>query len=204
MSLQSFFDEAPRIRMHDALGQFLGASDDGMVEFRYTDAVRMAGHSCPTVASAYLMARAALKLLYPNGTAERGDIEVTMMGREDQGTMGVIGQVFTLITGAAADNGFHGIGGRFVRSGLLSYGGTEEDCIARFRRVDTGEEVAVSLDLSIVPPAPSMRELMSRAMGPNASDEDRKAFGEVWQERVRRLLLEFADDDSVILAERRV
>lgn len=203
MSLQAFFAEAPRIPMHDALGEFLGASDDGMVEFGYADAVRLAGHSCPTVASAYLMARAALAALYPQGPAERGGVAVTMSNPEGEGTTGVIAQVFTLITGAAADNGFHGIGGRFVRNGLLRYGGGDPNCIASFRRLDTGDTVDVALDLSSVPPAPEMRELMGRAMAPGASADERRAFGAVWQERVRRLLLEHADDADVILVERR-
>lgn len=203
MSLQAFFAEAPRIRMHDGLGEFLGASDDGMVEFGYADAVRLAGHSCPTVASAYLMARAALAALYPQGPAERGNVAVTMSGHEGEGTTGVIAQVFTLITGAAANNGFHGLGGRFVRNGLLRYGSGDPNCIASFRRLDTGDTVDVALDLSSVPPSPELRELMGRAMAPDASAEDRKAFGAAWQERVRRLLLEHADDADVILVERR-
>jgi hypothetical protein len=32
----------------------------------------------------------------------------------------------------------------------------------------------------------------------NADDEQRVAFANAWQERVRRLLLEFADDPRVI------
>lgn len=203
MALQAFFAGAPLIHMHDALGEFLGASDDGLVDFAYADAVRLAGHSCPTVASAFLMARAGLRALYPAGPAERGGVMVTMSGGEGEGTTGVIAQVFTLVTGAAADNGFHGIGGRFVRHGLLRYGGGDPDCIAAFRRLDSGDTVYLSLDLSTVPAAPEMRELMGRAMAPDARPEARRAFGAVWQERVRRLLLEHADDASVIRVERR-
>jgi hypothetical protein len=58
-----FFDAVPRLRMHDPLAQFLGASDDGMIEYGYGDAVKLAGHSCPTVASAYGLTRLALRAL---------------------------------------------------------------------------------------------------------------------------------------------
>ena len=102
MSLRAFFADAPRITVRDALSEFLGASDDGLIEYGYADAVRVAGHSCPTVAGAYLMALAGLRALYPDATPERGGIEVVMNGGEDEGTTGVIAQVFTLLTGAAA------------------------------------------------------------------------------------------------------
>ncbi|MBX3700522.1 MAG: hypothetical protein KF903_05925 [Dokdonella sp.] len=202
MALQDFFAEAPRIRVHDALAQFLGAADDGMMEYGYADAVRLAGHSCPTVAGAFLMARAALRALYAEQAAERGAIRVDMRDGEGDGTTGVIAQVFTLVTGAAAGNGFHGIGGRFARQGLLRYAQHEVRGIARFTRVDDGHAVEVWLDVSGLAPAPQMRALMVRAMADDASAADRHAFGAVWQERVRRLLLEHADDRSVIIVER--
>lgn len=201
MAMQPFFSDAPRITVHDALAEFLGSCDDGMIEYGYADAVRVAGHSCPTVAGAYLMARAGLHALFPEGPAERGGVAVTMSSAESEGTTGVIAQVFTLLTGAAAGNGFHGIGGNFVRSGLLGYGGGNPDCIATFQRTDTHAGVRLALDFTNVPPSPQMRMLMGQAMAPDASAEVRRAFGEVWQERVRRLLLEHADDPAVILVQ---
>lgn len=202
MVLPAFFAQAPRVRVHDALAEFLGAAVGGVVEYGYEDVVRLAGHSCPTVAGAYLMARAGLRALYPEGLPERGGIAVTMSAPEAEGTTGVVAQVFTLLTGAAAGNGFHGIGGRFVRSGLLQYGSGDGDCLASFRRIDNGARVHLALDLASVPAAPQMRALMVRAMAANASGEERNAFAEVWQERVRRLLLEHADDAGVIRVER--
>ncbi len=202
MSLQPFYADAPRITVHDALAEFLGASDDGRIEYQYADAVRVAGHSCPTVAGAYLMALAGLRALYPEGVPERGEVEVTMNGGEDEGTTGVIAQVFTLLTGAAAANGFHGIGGRFRRHGLLRYGGAMPGFIASFRRTDTGDTVYLDLDVSSVPPSPDMRMQMGRAMQPDASAEDRRAFAATWQDRVRRLLLEHGSDPSVIRVAR--
>ena len=203
MSMQAFFSDAPRITVHDALAEFLGSCDDGMIEYGYADAVRVAGHSCPTVAGAYLMALAGLRALYPDAVSERGGIEVAMSRGEEDGTTGVIAQVFTLLTGAAATNGFHGIGGRFRRHGLLRYGGNLPGFIASFRRTDTGDTVYVDLDVSGVPAAPDMRMQMVRAMQPDAGTEDRRAFAASWQDRVRRLLLEHGDDPAVIRVVRR-
>jgi len=105
------FAKAPSITVHDGLAELLGSAESGRIRYEFADAVRLTGHACPTVAGAWLMVHAALRALYPDGPAERGDIEVDMSAYEDEGTTGVIAQVFTLVTGAAASNGFHGIGG---------------------------------------------------------------------------------------------
>lgn len=201
MAFPAFFDKAPRIKVRDPLSEFLGASDDGIIEYSYADAVRLAGHSCPTVAGSYLMARAALKELYGDAIPERGGIEVIMSEGESEGTTGVIAQVFTLITGAAARNGFHGIAGNFTRNGLLEYNGKDPQAIAALRRSDTGQTVRVALDVSQVPGSPEMRPLMSRALAPNADKATIQAFGKLWQERVERVF-EHADDENVILVEK--
>ena len=198
MSFPAFFDQVPRITMRDPLASFLGASSDGTMEYSYHDAVRLAGHSCPTVAGSWLMVRAAVNALYPDEPAVRGGIAVEMPAPSDEGVTGVMAQVFTLVTGAAADNGFHGIGGHFVRQGLLEYADQPSSGLIRFTRLDTGKTVAVQLDLSSVPPSPALRELLGAAMHPDASEADRKAFGEVWQARVERILTEHADDPSVV------
>lgn len=203
MHLPAFYSHAPRLLLRDPLAALLGAAEGGLLEYGYADAVRLAGHSCPTVAGAYLMARAALRALYPDEVPERGGVQVTMSAAEVEGTTGVVAQVFTLVTGAAANNGFNGIGGRFVRHGLLRYGGGDLQSVAAFRRIDNGDNVHVAMDLASVPPAPQMRALMVRALADDASDGERAAFGSVWQDRVRRLLLEHADDPTVIRVERR-
>ena len=198
VAFPSFFELAPRITVRDPLAALLGASDDGLLVYGYADAVRLAGHSCPTVAGAYLMARAALRALYPDEPAERGAVAVRMPAPETEGTTGVVAQVLTLVTGAAASNGFHGIGGRFVRQGLLHFASTDEGIGVRFQRRDTGDAVQVTLDLASVPPVPDLRERMAEALAPAATAERQRAFGELWQARVRRLLLEHADDPQVI------
>src|SRR5579883_1259526 len=108
-----FFGAAPVILLRDPLAEFLGAACGGRLEYRYADVVKLAGHSCPTVASAFLMVRAALKTLYPDELPVRGGLRVTL--REDAlvGTTGVVANIAAFITGAAQAAGFKGIGGHF-------------------------------------------------------------------------------------------
>lgn len=198
MAFPTFFDALPAIRLHDGLAQLLGACDDGIVDYHYADAVRLAGHSCPTVASAWLMARAAINALYPDTIAERGGMRVRMAAPENVGVTGVIAQIFTLITGAAAANGFHGIGGRFERAGLLEYGHDSEATEVIVTRLDKATSVRVVADLSSIAPHPAMRELAGAVLQNAATAEQQRAFGVAWQDRVKRLLLEHADDAAVI------
>lgn len=198
MNYPAFYAQAPRIAMRDPLADFLGAAQGGLMEYTYLDAVHLAGHSCPTVAGAYLMARAAMQALYPDQPAERGAVSVRMPGPGDEGVNGVIGQVLTLITGAAADNGFHGIGGHFVRQSLLSHAETAHSGDIQFTRRDNGKTVSVQLDLSSVPPVPHLRELLIAALADSATATQRKDFADAWQDRVRKLLVEHADDARVV------
>lgn len=198
MTYPDFYEQAPVVRTRDPFAEMLGAAQDGVLEYHYADAVRLAGHSCPTVAGAFLMGRAALAALFPDGLAERGAIAIHMPAPESEGTTGVTAQVLTLLTGAASDNGFHGIQGRFRRKGLLSFAERKEGEAISFKRLDTKTGVTVSLDVSPVPGDPAQGARMAAILYGNADDEQRAAFTNAWQDRVRRLLLEFADDPRVI------
>jgi hypothetical protein len=132
-----FFDEAPSIRRRDPLAAFLGAARDGVLEYGYADGVRLAGHSCPTVASAFLMARAALAALYGSEVPERGGVRVEMRDAAQEGVTGVIANVVSLVTGATVDTGFKGIGGQFDRSRLLA-GGSRASKLRAQRAVQCG------------------------------------------------------------------
>jgi hypothetical protein len=198
MSFPAFFDAAPAITLRDPLARFLGAAPDGILEYRYADVVKLAGHSCPTVASAYLMTRAALRALYPDTLPERGGIRVELGTPASEGVTGVVGNVASYLTGAAHEGGFKGIGGRFDRRGLLHFGATVPGEL-RYTRVDTNAAVDVATRLTGVPSDPRMPALLRRCITGEASDEEATLFGSLWQERVRKLLLEHADDPEVIL-----
>lgn len=201
MAFPDFFDQAPAIRVRDGLAETLGASDDGIIDYHYADAVRLAGHSCPTVAGTWLCARAGLLALYGEEIPERGEVSVFLDGSEDAGVTGVMGQVLTLVTGAAAANGFKGLAGRHVRNELLHYGRGDVRGI-RMQRNDTGATVEVDLDTSPVPPDPRQRLLIQLVLTDQADAAQRREFGMLWQDRVRRLLLEHADDPAVIRVRR--
>ena len=119
MRYPDFFDAVPRIRLHDPLADFLGAFEGGVIEYAYLDAVRLAGHSCPTVASAYWLTSQALRALYGEALPERGGVRVAFRESRTAGVTGVIANVVSLLTGATTDTGFKGLAGRFDRRGLL-------------------------------------------------------------------------------------
>ena len=203
MQLQPFFNQAPSIQLYDPLAQFLGATPDGVLECHYADAVKLCGHSCPTVASAWLMVIKALAALYsPDELPERGNIEISMSGERDAGVTGVIASVAQLITGAAPETGFGGIGmaGRFARRNLLSFGAGGDADMTVSRR-DTGKAVRVTFNGSVVPFAPEMREIMPQAVAGMASPEELQRFGELWQARVHAILVEQVDNPEMIVVE---
>ena len=80
MGYPAFYDDVPRITLRDPLAEFLGAAEGGVIEYAYLDAVKLAGHSCPTVAGIYLMTLKALTFLYGEATPERGAIRVSFRG----------------------------------------------------------------------------------------------------------------------------
>ena len=121
MKTPDFFNEVTSITMCDPLAGVLGATEDGMIDYTYTDVVKLAGHSCPTVAGAYLMVQKGLKELYGDETPIRGEIKVLMNGKLGDGVVGIIANVASMITGATDIGGFHGLGGKFDRRQLLFY-----------------------------------------------------------------------------------
>ncbi len=198
VNFPDFYEQAPVVHTYDAFAATLGAVHDGLFDYHYVDAVRLAGHSCPTVAGAFLIGRAALTALYPDGPAERGNIAVHMPAPENEGVTGVMAQVLTLLTGAAADNGFQGMRGRFKRQGLLSFAQRREGEAIIFKRLDNNARVAVTLDVSWVPADPAQGERLMAILQDCADASQQAAFADAWQDRVRRLLLEFSDDPRVI------
>lgn len=198
-SVPTFFDQAPVLTMRDPLAGFLGAAGDGIMEYTYADAVRLAGHSCPTVAGAYLMVRNGVRHLYGDEVPERGNIEAHMRDPRDQGTTGVMAAVVTLLTGAAAETGFQGIGSirRFARKDLLSFDAPIDGILA-LRRRDTGKGVQLSLDTGSVPADPDMMKLLPKVVADAATPEEAQRFAALWQDRVRRMLIEHADDPRLV------
>ena len=191
MRAPAFFDTVAPIEVADPLAALLGAAEDGLIEYRYLDAVKLAGHSCPTVAGAWLMTRKALARLYPDGTPQRGSVQVELRQAADEGVAGVIASIACLLTGAANEGGFKGLGGRFGRQGLLRFGVPMAGEI-RFTRLDTGR----SLPMAAMPSGSP--GLMRDALAPHADVATRQAFAETWQDWVRTILLDHGDDPALI------
>lgn len=197
-SFPEFFGQAPRIRLFDPLAEFLGAAEGGIIEYGYADAVRLAGHSCPTVAGAWLMTRRALAYLYGEALAERGAIRVEFRDERQAAVTGVIANVVSLITGATQDSGFKGIAGRFDRRDLLFFN-VALTATMRFTRLDNGAACTVDYQAQRVPAAPEMAPLMQKTIDGSATESERREFGRLWQERVRRILVEHADDPELVV-----
>lgn len=197
MDFPDFFYDAPVVSLREPLAVFLGASKSGVITYNYADAVKLAGHSCPTVAGAYLMVSKGLACLYDDELPERGGIEVYMRGAPDEGTTGVTAAIATLLTGAAADTGFGGIGQRFARRGLLQFN-TAIDGLLALRRRDTGRGVILDLDTATVPGNPEMRTLLPNAVSGQASENEQTRFAMLWQDRVARILIDHVDDPALV------
>ncbi len=185
MKYLAFFDDIEKIVLKDELAQFLGVNEDGIIEFGYFDIVKTAGHSCGTVAGAYLIALHGLKALYGDETPKRGEIKVELRKSPTDDNAGVIGCVLSNITGATTDYGFGGIPtGKFNRRDLLFYNALI-DTDVKFTRLDTLKEVNVNYRPGkIVNP---MAILMS-AIKPDAKKEDIESFPVRFQEMVKTVL----------------
>ena len=200
MTYPNFFNDVETITMIDPLSNVLGAFDGGELTFNYLDVVKAAGHSCPTVAGAYLMTLKALKALYPHEKPVRGNIKVAFKEPMEEGVAGVIGNVISQLTGATDKSGFKGLNGKFARHSLMTFNAGLHSS-ARFTRVDTGVSVDVFYNPNVVPPLPDMQPLMQKVMGGSAEPEDIKAFGIFWQERVERIVIENVDNDEMLRVE---
>ena len=198
MQTPAFYDQVRSLSVHDPLAGFLGAAEDGLIEYRYVDAVKLAGHSCPTVAAAYWMTLKALEHLYPDSLPQRGGIRVEFRQDRLSGVTGVIANVVALLTGATHDAGFKGIAGQFDRRRLL-YFSANVSAEIRYTRIDTGQAVDATAQVQSVPFAPQTAALMQKSLDGSATAEEKAEFRACWQARVRMLLLEHGDDPEVFV-----
>lgn len=198
MAFPEFFARVPTVVLRDSLAELLGAAEGGLIEYGYADAVRLAGHSCPTVAGAYLMAVRMLRCLYGDAVPERGGIRVELRAPQSEGVTGVIASVFGLLTGAAGEGGFKGLAGRYGRRNLLAFGVEGLAGDIRLTRLDSGASVTARLDLSPVPAPAGLAEAMQESLSAPSDVEAAKRFGQLWQQRVQYLLLDYFDHPALV------
>jgi len=187
MKYPDFFDSIAPIHMVDPLAQLLGAVTEGQFTYQYLDMVKLAGHSCPTVAGAWIMCDLGLKKLYGHATPERGNIKIEMRGYLDEGVEGVIAQCICLITGAANDGGFKGLGPEYARNNQLFFG-CDIDGEVRLTRLDNGDSVTMAYDPSTIPFHPQIQPLMQKIRQGTMEAEEKTFFAEEWQNRVKKIL----------------
>ncbi len=187
MTYPQFFDKIPTIKLKDDLALFLGAFDDGIIEFSYLDIVKSAGHSCPTVLGAYLMTLKGLEALYENELPKRGEILVEFKESQTTGVAGVIANVIMNITGATTTNGFKGLAGKYDRNHLMKFEQDINGASVRFTRIDTEQSVDVFYDASSIKAHEDMNFLMQKSLQGNATSEEKKEFGKLWQKRVENI-----------------
>lgn len=192
---QGFFDEVEPIRLREPLAHILGAQDESEpFVINYTDAVLVAGHSCPAVSGAYKVTQKALKALYGDELPVRGEIRVLIKGGPGDLAYGPQSHVISLITGAAGATGFKGLGGRYGRNGRLYFDSNDVEFNAFiFQREDTGKAVKVVYNPQALPPGdPRMNDLVPLVLRGVATREQKDLFAALWQGNVRRILLEDA------------
>ncbi len=188
MQYPLFFDEVDSILLYDPLSDFLGAFEEGKVEIGYVDCVKQAGHSCPTVAGAYLMTMIGLEILYGSELPQRGNIYIGIKGKKEEGSSGVIGTIISFIVGASGEEGFKGIQGKFSRDHLMAYGQNMMGDVT-LRRVDNNISVSLSYDPSMIPGDQRLKHLMGKVFQGKASGQEESLFKELWQNRVKEILL---------------
>jgi hypothetical protein len=197
MSFPDFFDQAPSISVHDPLAAMLGAPVDGMMTYVYADAVKSAGHSCPTVAGSWLMARRALAVLWAGETPQRGGVVLGFPHGQGEGVTGVIAAIAGLVCGAAGEGGFKGIAGNYSRKDLLRFG-RGGDAVMTASRLDDGRVLRLDYRPERVPADPQMRDALQAISAGDADPAQRSRFAALWQDRVRRILTEHHDDPELV------
>ena len=195
MTYPQFFDNIPKIKLQDDLASLLGAFEDGFIEYSYLDSVKSAGHSCPTVLGAYLMVLEGLKALHQNEVPKRGNILVEFKENQTTGVAGVIGSVMTNITGSTTTNGFKGLAGKYDRNHLMKFEKDINGANVRFTRIDTLKSIDVFYDASSIKSHEDMNFLMQKSLQGNATNEEKKEFGKLWQERVEII---FENEGNII------
>ena len=200
MNYPAFFDDIPSIKLYDPLSSLLGTFDNGELTISYLDVIKGSGHSCPTVAGAYLMCYHALRTLYPQDSAVRGDLSVQFTAAMEEGTTGVVSNIISYITGATDKSGFKGLGGKFIRHSLMAF--DQEVPSVRFTRIDTQKSVDLFYELNAVEADPKQMALMQAIMQNRADVQEKKEFGKLWQERVERIMIDNFDNPALIRVEK--
>ena len=200
MQYPDFYSKIAPIKLYDPLSDFLGTFEEGKLEISYLDCVKLAGHSCPTVAGAYLMAMKGTEVLYGDDLPQRGSIKIEMKEDKSTGVTGVTANILSFILGVGGKGGFKGIQGKLSRNDLLFFS-SSIDAEVRLTRLDTMHSVNLSYDPSLVKADEKMMPLMAKMLKDLASEEEKKLFQTLWHGRVEEILLNSKNHNRLITIE---
>ncbi len=209
---RNFFNDLESIKFREPLAETLGSfkNAEAVLEYSFTDTVKMAGHACPTVAGAYLICQEALSRLYTGEVPARGEIQITVFGQPDEGVYGVMSQVFTFLTGAAPSSGFRGLGHRYRRKDLLTFSSHKADPDAmsfEFKRLHINHSVLVKFYPHRIPfsteKTARLQELLEKVIWEAATEDEKKEFQNLWIEKVRQMFMEGKSKEQWLVCEER-
>ena len=128
--------------------------------------------------------------LFEHDIPQRGGMQVTVHGAQDEGSNGPFSQVLTLLTGAAAENGFHGLGGHQSRQGLLTFdtSGKQAKLCYTFTRISNRRSITLAYDASAIVGSATISEDMQAILSGHADEAILMRFRAAWSERVRLIL----------------
>ncbi|MDS0296844.1 MULTISPECIES: hypothetical protein [Haloferacaceae] len=194
--------EVDPIEIRDPVAEALGVLEPGdPFVITYADAVKEAGHSCPTASGAYRIVQFGLDALYSDDYPVRSEIEVQAAGPQDDAAYGVMSRIISYVTGATEDDGFSGLAGGYGgRRDLLVFDAFDPDTAEptfRFRRTDTDETVEVTYHVSDVPDGGPAIGNLQGILDESASHQHREAFADAWHRRVQTVL----SDDTLFTVE---
>lgn len=175
------------IVLRDPLAELLGFKEQGLIQITLEDAGRYAGHLCPTVATAFELARQGLKHLYPDQLPVRGDVSVKVHSAPDVFANGPVGRIVGYVTGAAGQDGFRGLAGRFARAGLLRY---DPEAVpfgaVTMWRADTRQSVCLRPRSGVLPEQPAISQNLKPALA--GEPAALALFRQAWAERVAAVM----------------
>ena len=211
-NFRDFLTRVEPIRLREPFAETLGVftTEDVVLEYTFVDIVKLAGHACPTTAGAYLCCQEALKILYPDEIPVRGDISITVYGEPDEGVYGVISQVFCLLTGAAPNSGFRGLGHKFKRKDLLKFIPEKIEADAMcfdFKRSGSEKIVRVKFYPHKIPfPEEKNKRLaviLEKVIWEAAKEKEQKEFQDLWMAKVEDMLMNKNDMGQWLKIEQR-
>ena len=204
-----YFADIRPVMMREPLADFLGAFEHhkAYLEYSFDDVVKMTGHACPTVASAFVCCKKALGALYMGDLPDRGNIAVMIHAAAGDKAYGVIGQVFSYLTGACGETGFKGLDGKFRRCGLLTFdgaGAADDTQSFTFARLDNGKKVRARIlpaNFPVVEGQSELPALLEKGIKGTMTHDEEHKFQDLWMERVKAIVLEEKNVDAWLVIE---